>query len=188
MITFKQLSLAAVCGLLSLFSLAALAQTTKPGLWEISSKLEGDSKPEMAKLMEEAQKQMAAMPPEQRKMMQEMMAKQGMNMNIKSDGSTAVKVCISPEMANRPPIEQQKDCTYSAPSRSGNTQRVSFQCTQPVTSGEVEITFNGADEYAGKMRVTTTEKGKKETMNMSTAGKFLGSNCGAIKPMAVPKG
>jgi hypothetical protein len=185
MITFKQLSLAAVCGLLSL---AALAQTTKPGLWEISSKLEGGSKPEMAKLMEEAQKQMAAMPPEQRKMMQEMMAKQGMNMSIKSDGSTAVKVCVSPEMANRPPIEQQKDCTYSAPSRSGNTQRVSFQCTQPVTSGEVEITFNGADEYAGKMRVTTTEKGKKETMNMSTAGKFLGSNCGAIKPMAVPKG
>jgi hypothetical protein len=185
MTTIKQLSLAALCGL---FSLAALAQTTKPGLWEISSKLEGGSKPEMAKLMEEAQKQMAAMPPEQRKMMQEMMAKQGMNMSIKSDGSTVVKVCISPEMANRPPIEQQKDCTYSAPSRSGNTQRVSYQCTQPVTSGEVEITFNGADEYAGKMRVTTTEKGKKETMNMSTTGKFLGSNCGAIKPMAVPKG
>jgi Protein of unknown function (DUF3617) len=185
MIYWKQLCLAAVCGLIGL---SAQAQSTKPGLWEISSKLEGGSKPEMAKVMEEAQKQMAAMPPEQRKMMQEMMAKQGMNMSIKSDGSTVMKVCITPEMANRPPIEQQKDCTYNYPSRSGNTQRFSFQCTQPVTSGEGEIVFSGADAYAGKMKITTTEKGKKETMSMSTAGKFLGSTCGAIKPMVVPKG
>jgi hypothetical protein len=185
MIAFQRLSLALACCLLSC---AASAQSTKTGLWEISSKLEGASKPEMSKLMAEAQKQMAALPPEQRKMMQDMMAKQGMNMSIKSDGSTVMKVCITPEMANRPPIEQQKDCTYNYPARSGNTQRFSFQCTLPPTSGEGEINFSGADDYAGKMKITTTEKGKKETFNMTTAGKFLSSNCGAIKPMTTPKG
>jgi hypothetical protein len=184
MITFKYLSLAATCGL---FCMTALAQTTKPGLWEISSKLDGGTKPEMAKLMGEAQKQMAAMPPEQRKAMQDMMAKQGMNITMKSDGSTVAKVCISPEMANRPPIEQQKDCTYNAPARSGNTQRFSFQCSQPMTSGEGEINFKSTDDYVGKMKITTTEKGKKETIQMSTTGKFLGSNCGAIRPLALPK-
>jgi hypothetical protein len=185
MITFKQLSLAAICGLLSL---AAHAQSTKPGLWEVSSKLDSSSNPEMAKQMAEAQKQMAAMPPAQRKMMEEMMAKQGMNMSMKGDGSTVMKVCITPEMASRPPVEQQKDCTYNYPARSGNTQRFSFQCTKPVSSGEGEIIFKGADDYTGKMKINAERNGKKETMSMSTAGKFLGSSCGAIKPMAAPKG
>jgi DNA-binding protein YbaB len=184
MITFKHLSLAAAC---SLLSLAAYAQSTKPGLWEISSKMDSSNNPQLAKQMEQAQKQMASLPPEQRKMMEEMMAKQGLNISMKGDGSTVVKLCITPEMANRAPIEQQKDCTYNMPARVGNTQRFSFQCTQPVSSGEGEINFKGADDYDGKMKITTTDKGKKETISMSTAGRFLGSNCGAIKPMVVPK-
>jgi hypothetical protein len=185
MITFKHLSLAAA---LSLLSLAALAQSSKPGLWEISSKVDGSSNPELTKQMAEAQKQMANMPPAQRKMMEEMMAKQGMNMSMKSDGNTVVKLCITPEMANRPPVAQQKNCTYSSPTRIGNTQRFSYQCTQPVSSGEGEITFKGADDYVGKMKITTTDKGRTETIFMSTAGKFLSSDCGAIKPLAPPKG
>jgi hypothetical protein len=185
MITFQQLSLATACCVLSL---AAHAQSTKPGLWEISSKMDTSGNAEMAKQMAEAQKQMAAMPPAQRKMMEEMMAKQGMSMNMKGDGSTVIKVCITPEMANRPPVEQQKDCTYNFPARSGNIQRFSFQCTQPVSSGEGEITFKGPDDYDGKMKLTITNQGKKETVTMNTTGKFLSSNCGAIKPMPASKG
>jgi hypothetical protein len=185
MITFKQLSLAAIC---SLFSLAAHAQTTKPGLWEVSTKMDSNGDSQMAKQMAEAQKQMAAMPPAQRKMMEDMMAKQGVSMSAKSDGSTVMKVCITPEMASRPPLEQQKDCTYNFPARIGNTQRFSFQCTKPMGSGEGEMTFKGADDYIGTMKINTERNGKKETMSMNTAGKFLSSNCGAIKPMVAPKG
>jgi Protein of unknown function (DUF3617) len=173
---------------LGLLSAMAFAQTTKPGLWEISSKMDTSGNSEMAKQMAEAQKQMAAMPPAQRKMMEDMMAKQGMSMNMKGDGSTVIKVCITPEMANRPPVEQQKDCAYNFPARSGNTQRFSFQCTQPVSSGEGEITFKGTDDYDGKMKLTTTHQGKKETVNMNTSGRFLSSNCGTIKPMVPSKG
>ena len=52
---------------------AAGAQNLKPGLWEITNKMQssgGGDGPQM-------QKQLAAMPPEQRKMVEEMMAKQG---------------------------------------------------------------------------------------------------------------
>jgi Protein of unknown function (DUF3617) len=185
MITLKKLNLAAACIFLSL---TAHAQSTKSGLWEISTKVDGSSNPELTKQMAEAQKQMANMPPAQRKMMEEMMAKQGMNMSMKGDGSTVVKLCITPEMANRPPVAQQKNCTYSSPSRSGNTQRVSFQCTQPVSSGEGEINFKDAENYDGKMKVTASDKGRTETIYMSTSGKFLGSDCGAVKPLALPKG
>jgi hypothetical protein len=167
---------------------SAQAQSTKPGLWEVSSKMDAPANSEMAKQMAEMHKQMASMPPAQRKMMEEMMAKQGVNVSFGAGGVTTIKVCVTPEMASLPPIEQQKDCTYQFPPRSGNSQRFSFQCKQPQSSGEGEMTFKGADDYEGKMNVTTTEKGKKETVSMRTSGKFLGSSCGAIKPFAQPKG
>lgn len=176
---------------LSLFvlaSAAAQAQSTKPGLWEVSSKMDASSNSEMAKQMEQAQKQMAAMPPAQRKMMEDMLAKQGMNLSFGAGGVTTMKVCITPEMANRPAIEQQKDCTYNFSARSGNTQRMSFQCTKPASSGEGEITFKGADDYDGRMKMTSNEGGKKETMTMLTSGKFLSASCGNVKPFPIAKG
>jgi hypothetical protein len=165
---------------------AAVAQsTTKPGLWEISSKMSSPTNPQLAKQMEEAQKQMAAMPPAQRKMMEDMMAKQGMSVSPAAGGATAVKVCITPEMASRPPVEQRQGCTYKF-AQSGSTHNFSFQCTNPPSDGEGQIVFANADSYSGKMRINSMQGGKKETMDMQTTGKFLGSSCGAIKPMAMP--
>lgn len=185
MISRKSISALAAIGLLCF---AAQAQSTKPGLWEVSSKMEAPANSELAKQMAEAQKQMANMPAAQRKMMEEMMAKQGVSVNFGAGGVTTVKVCMTADMAKLPPVEQQKDCSYQYPPRSGNSQRFSFQCKQPQSSGEGEIVFKGTDDYEGKMNITTTEKGKKETVSMRTTGKFLGSNCGAIKPIAQPKG
>jgi Protein of unknown function (DUF3617) len=161
----------------------ALAQSsTKPGLWEVTSKMSSPTNPQMAKQMEEAQKMMASMPPAQRKQMEEMMAKQGMNMSFGAGGATAIKVCITPEMASRPPMEQRQGCTYKF-SQSGATHNFSFQCTNPPGDGDGQMTFSNADNYSGKMRFNSMQGGKKETMDMQTTGKFLGSNCGAIKPM-----
>lgn len=185
MSTLKALSLAAVSGFLSL---CVQAQATKPGLWEMTSKVDPSGNSAMAKQMEQMQKQMASKPPEQRKMMEEMMAKQGMNMSFGAGGATTMKICVTPEMASRPPVQQQKDCTYNYPARSGNTQRFSFQCTKPAGSGEGEINFKGESEYDGKMKITRSENGKNETMTMLTSGKFLNANCGNIKPLAMPKG
>ena len=70
----------------------ASAQTMKPGLWEIATKMMGGSG-EMADAMAQAQKQMDSMPPEQRKMMQDMMAKRGMQMGSGSGGGMRIKIC-----------------------------------------------------------------------------------------------
>ncbi len=183
MITFKHLCLAAACGLLSL--LAQAQSNSKPGLWEVTSKMSSPTNPQMAKQMEEAQKMMASMPPAQRKQMEEMMTKQGVNMSFGAGGATSIKVCITPEMASRPPMEQRQGCTYKF-SQSGATHNFSFQCTQPPGDGEGQITFADADNYAGKMRFNSMQGGKKESMDMQTTGKFLGANCGAIKPMPSP--
>jgi Protein of unknown function (DUF3617) len=162
-------------------SLAFAQSSTKPGLWEITSKMSSPTNPQLAKQMEEAQKAMASMPAAQRKQMEEMMAKQGISMSPATGGATAIKVCISPEMASRPPVEQRQGCTYNY-SQSGKTHRFNYKCTNPPGDGEGEVIFTDADNYKGKMRMNHTQGGKKETMEAITTGKFLGSNCGAIKP------
>lgn len=173
-----------ICLLVS--SIAFAQSNTKPGLWEITSKMSSPTNPQLAKQMEEAQKMMASMPAAQRKQMEEMMAKQGMSMSPAAGGATSIKICISPEMASRPPVQQRQGCTYKF-SQSGKTHDFSYVCTQPQGDGEGQIVFADADNYAGKMRMNSMQNGKKETMEMQTTGKFLGANCGAIKPLAATK-
>jgi hypothetical protein len=165
---------------------AASAQSTKPGLWETSSKVQAAAGSEMAKGMAEAQKAMANLPPEQRKQMQAMMAKQGMSMDMGNDGTVNMKLCVTPEMVNRPPIEQRKDCTYNTPTRVGNNQKFSFKCSNGA-SGDGDITYSG-DSYVSKMNITTPRNGKNETLTINGTGKYLGANCGDVKPFALPKG
>ncbi len=172
---------------LALFASTAQAQSTKPGLWEISHKVGGNAQMDAA--MAQAQKQMAAMPPDQRKMMEEMMAKQGVTLPTASaGGGMALKLCITPDMAarNEMPSQQEGDCQTTISSRTGSSMKVKFVCTNPPTTGEGTYTFTGDTAYTMDMKIHTTHQGKPETMTMSGGGKWLSSNCGNIKPMPGP--
>lgn len=164
----------------------ALAQNAKPGLWEIHQKMGGSA--EIDKAMAQMQQQMASMPPAQRKQMQDMMAKQGMSMGG-AGGGISVKMCMTKEMAerNEMPQAQQGDCKSSTSPRVGNTQKISFVCTQPPSSGEGQITFTSSESYTLKMVTTTSVKGKPEKMTLDGSGKWLWADCGAVKPMTAPK-
>ena len=163
------------------------AQSMKPGLWEISQKMQSGSG-EMEKAMAEMQKQMAAMTPEQRKSMQDMMGKQGVSMGAGGPGVMAVKICITKEMAERNEVApQQGDCKSTNSPRTGNSMKLSFVCTQPPSSGEGQITFASAESYTSKMTVRTTASGKNETMAMDGQGKWLAAECGAVKPLPAGK-
>jgi hypothetical protein len=166
---------------------AVLAQTLKPGLWEINNKMQSGSG-QLEQGMAEMQKQMAAMPPEQRKMMQDMMAKQGVSLGAGAPGSMVAKICMTKEMAERNEVPaQQGDCKTTTSPRAGNTMKVSFVCTQPPSSGEGQVTFISPDAYTMKMAMKTTVQGKPETMTMDGGGKWLSADCGSIKPMALPR-
>ena len=180
--------LIALSGLsLCLVSGVAWAQSTKPGLWEIQHKMGGN--PEMDKAMAEMQKQLAAMPPEQRKMMQDMMAKQGGAMpTMGAGGGVAMKICITPEMAarNDMPKQTEGDCTTTVTSRSGNTMKMKFVCTNPPSSGEGTYTFCCDTAYPMKMSMTGQHQGKPQNMTMDGQGKWLSADCGSVKPMQGP--
>lgn len=158
--------------------LAAHAQSNKPGLWEIQQQMQLD--PAQQKQMDEARKQMAAMPPEQRKMMEDMMARQGVGVDLAGGGSK-VKICIGKEDAA--PIEKRADCAYDS-QRSGATWKVKYRCTKPVSEGDIEVTTLSPERYTMKMRGTDA---KGRAMAMQGEGKWLSADCGNLKPAGAAK-
>jgi hypothetical protein len=168
---------------LGVFACAAGAQSLKPGLWEINQKMQmsGAQGDRMAQM----QQQMANMPPEQRKMMEEMMAKQGVKMGQggPGGGGMSIQMCMTKEMAEHNEVQAQRgDCKTTQQSRSGSTMKMAFTCTNPPSSGEGEVTFASPESYHMKMMVNTQVEGKPQKMNMDATGKWLGSDCGNIKP------
>lgn len=184
----RQPLLAAIIAAAALSSLApcpACAATAsasmRPGLWEITSKIQpGNS--QAAAAMAEAQKQMANMPPEQRKMLESMMAKQGVGLSMNGDG-VKVTYCVTKEMAERHefPTGQQGKCTNSS-TPTANGMNVSFSCSNPPSSGTGQVTFQGDTGYTTSMHVTTSARGKPETMNVDGTGRWLGADCGTNAP------
>jgi hypothetical protein len=161
---------------------ATAQQSLKPGLWEIQHRMSGN--PGLEKQMEEARKQMAALPPEQRKQMEAMMASSGVQMG---PGGNSMRMCMTKEMAERNEVPaNQGDCKVTNQSRSGNTMKMAFTCTNPPSSGESQVTFTSPEAYAMKTTVNTTAGGKPEKMTMEGNGKWLGADCGSVKPMAPP--
>lgn len=169
------------------FGLPAQAQSMKPGLWEINNKAQsGDGKLEQA--MASLEQQLAALGPEQRKMMEEMMAKQGVSLGSGASGVT-VKMCMSKEMAAQSelPIQTQGDCTTTRKKSSATTMALSFVCTNPPSRGEGVATFTSDTAYTMAMKVSANMAGKEENMSLDARGKWLGTDCGAIKPFVAPK-
>jgi hypothetical protein len=175
---------AAAVALLVALSAPAFAQSTAPGLWQIENKMGGN--PELEKAMAQMQAQLAAMPPAQRKQMEAMMGKSGMSMA--SSGAMAVKVCITPEMATRQqlPSQTQGHCTSKIISRSASTLKMSFACTDPVSSGEATYTFTSDKAYTVKMAIQSMSQGKPQTVTMDGNAQWLAADCGSIKPITLP--
>jgi len=166
--------------------LPAAAQQLKPGLWEVTNKMGGN--PQMEQAMAQMQQQMASMPPAQRKQMEEAMARQGVQMGGAGAGGVSARICMTKEMVDQGPVPMQQhgDCKVTTQQRTGNTYKMAYSCANPPSSGEGEYTFMGPEAYKGKMTVVSSPRGKPETMTMEGSGKWLGADCGAIKPIALP--
>jgi Protein of unknown function (DUF3617) len=169
----------------TLASFCAHAQTQVPGLWEHTFSMKSTGG-ETEKALAEMQKQMASMPPEQRKQVEQMMASRGVGMGV--GGATVVKVCVTKDDAARKAEPQfQEGCTQQVVQRTANTMKVKFQCTQPrPMTGEGEMTFISDKAYTGKSTVTSEANGKPQQMSMEMAGKWLGADCGDVKPRPAP--
>ena len=164
-------------------SLPASAQSMKPGLWEIHNKMQGG---EMDAAMAQMQKELAGMSPAERKQMEAMMARQGIRM-APAGGGMAVQVCMTKEMVERNDVPMQDGCRMTRNQRSGNTHQFAFACSNPPSSGEGQVTYQGPEAYTSRMTVKSGGGGKAETMTMEGRGKWLKADCGNVKPVQAPK-
>jgi len=167
-----------------LSAVCASAQTQAPGLWEHTFKMTSPGG-EMEKAQAQMQAQLAAMPPEQRKKIEDMMKSRGVTMG--AQGTTA-KFCLTKEQAAKPAEPHMTgDCKQADLKRSGNTMSYKFACTTPhQVSGEGSITYLSDKAYSGKSNVTTQVKGQPQQMAMDMSGKWLGADCGDVKPLGAP--
>jgi hypothetical protein len=155
----------------------------KPGLWEMNNKMSGG---QMDQAMADMQRQMAQMPPDQRRQMEAMMAQRGVKVVPGAGGGMAAQVCMTREMVERNEVPTREGCTSTQQQRAGNKIKVAFTCTNPPSSGEGEVSFT-PDSYTSHMTIKTTVQGRSETMVMDGTGKWLGADCGSIKPVTPRK-
>lgn len=170
---------------LLLFYLAAspaMAQTLKPGLWELNNRVASAS-PETMAIMQAAQQQMANMAPEQRKAMEQMMAGHGVNMNLGDAGGVKLTYCLTKEMAEKQdvPAGQPGQCTTTRTPVPGGLN-VTFNCARPPSSGNGQVIFNGNTAYSMRMNVNSTVQGKPQNMVVEGDGRWLSADCGSVKP------
>lgn len=181
----------ALASVLSCFALVAFttaqslpAPPVKPGLWEVkSSALDGNGRevppPEQAAF--------AQMTPEMRARMAEMMKARGASM---PDASGAMKTCFAKETLESGRWQQtaaDMGCTTKYSGTSGNTWKWHSSCPAPRPSeADGEIVFTNPESYRVKVTMTTTVAGKPTTSVRLMQAKWLGTDCGDIKPFTPP--
>ena len=169
---------------------AAQAQNSpsglKAGLWEtrtLKMSVDGqDMSAQMAAAAEQMKKQLASLPPEQRKKAEAALGAQG------GDPMTQ-RMCISAEMAARDqtmvPRPPKADCEPPKLDRKGNRTSFEIACKQ----GGGKLTGKGETLVADGLITTRLETrstdgaGKAHTMVAETQMKYLGADCGGVRPI-----
>lgn len=162
--------------LLSLLCVSAHAGPMKQGLWEMTIKSD-----QMANAM-------ANITPQQR----EMMRQRGIEIPQAAAGGMVTKMCVSKEMAERdspPPMGREgADCKLANQQHSGSTYTYETVCNGPNMQGQgtSKVTYAG-DGFAAVSDFKGTAHGRPINTHSETSGKYLGTDCGAVKPYPMPK-
>jgi hypothetical protein len=166
--------------------LPAAAQNMKPGLWELSNNV-SSADGQVQAALSQMQKQLASMPPEQRKAMQQMLERHGVQLNIGDGGALTTRMCMTKEMIQRREFPvQQGDCKQKMTPVSSSTMKVAFSCSNPPASGEGELTLDSDTSYRAKMHIRRSDGGRQQAVDMDVDGKWLGADCGSLRPISIP--
>ncbi|MEP6915149.1 MAG: DUF3617 family protein [Acidobacteriota bacterium] len=180
---------AAASCVLSCFALGAFAAggpppvpPVKPGLWEVrSSMLDADGhemeRPEMAA--------MSRMTPEVRARMAEVMKARGLSM---PDASGVTKACLTKEMFESGAWQQMAadaGCTTTYSTSSSTAWKWHTSCATLKSESDGESAFT-PESYRTQVKTTSAMTGKTNTSTRTIQGKWIGANCGDVKPFTPP--
>lgn len=150
------------------------AKDIKPGLWEIQHKtvMDGQALPDMNQMLDQV-------PPEMRSQVQTMMAKNGAGMTDKG-----LTICITPEQIAKQQYgnDPKSKCQLSDMKHEDNVTHMKMQCSKPKGEGETTVTRLSPEAWTSVSKMTMEEKGAPHTMNSESTAKWLGTDCGDVKP------
>jgi hypothetical protein len=172
-----------------LAGLPASAQTLKPGLWDMTSKM-SSSDPQVQAAMQQMQQQMANMPAAQRQAMEKAMRQHGVQMDFGPNGAMHTKTCMTREMVERQewPVHQGQ-CTQKTTQLSPSRVKVAFSCTKPEVSGESDVTVDSSTHYRAHA-IFTASPGQNAPAQHTQAdidATWLSADCGSVRPIPIPQ-
>lgn len=146
----------------------------KPGLWEHSFTMESESG-RMESAIEEALRQLEQLPESQRRMVENMMAEQGVNLDM---AGSSVQVCVTQEDLAEGTLPQQEGCEQELSQQDDDTYYFAFQCDgNPPHSGSGTMTIVDSEHYRGESQFTTEMDGQTEHISMQQEGRWLREDC-----------
>lgn len=152
----------------------------KAGLWEVTtSVLDANGKPQVPP----EQAAMANLPPEVRERMAAMMKARGASM---PDQNGAIKVCQTKETMDSgkwQALASSMGCTTDYSQQSGDHWKYRSSCPSLKTESEGEVVFSSPEMYTTKITTSSKFMGKDSTNTRVMVARWLGANCGDIKPL-----
>ena len=159
----------------------AAAQTPSPmkaGLWQVHIERQenGQDMPDPSERMRE---RMKTMTPEQRQRIEEMMKKQG----VAPGAGGVTKLCYSQKMVERGDWSDQSSCKTAYSSRTATSWKWHSSCPAAGYEGDGEASFSDPEHFTVTSSGVSTIEGKERTTKFTRTGKWLGADCGDLKPM-----
>ena len=164
----------------------------KPGLWEntTTSQISGLQMP--SNMPQLTPDQLSHLPPDQRARVEAMM-KGGPG----APQTNTMKACITAEQLSKPLLDNgDKSCTYKMTGSSSSNQNIHMECTRGNSTMAGDLTLNRVDsehlkgEALMKMTGDASTKGsmgQNMTVKISFSNRWLGSDCGDVKPSSSGK-
>jgi hypothetical protein len=175
-----RLAAASLC-LVSVAALGGERVAVKPGLWEFSNLTLNSGVPPIPEDM------LAKMPPEARARMEAAMQGRG---SAGPGAARTYRQCITEqdlEHPFRPEEDKETHCTHKVLSRTATSMAVEMECTSlGKHEGTVHGTFKWraptSESMSGTIDMTVTAEGRTMTHQSTITGKWLGTDCGTVKP------
>lgn len=169
----------ALCLTVALAPTVATAQTPpiKPGLWEVRSdrKLDGQAAPAPAPA-----DAMKNLPPEVRAKIEAQMKANGVAMG----NNGANRICLDKSSLDAGRWQSRATtCKTDYSTRTASSWKWHSTCTQPESASDGEAVFTNAENYTVSTTSTHSFRGAPRTMQMTIRAKWLGSDCGDLRPV-----
>ena len=155
----------------------------KTGLWEVRMAVLDADGHEVAAPEQAA---MSRMSPEARARMAEAMKARGMSM---PDANGVTRTCLTKalfESGSWQQLASDSGCTTNFSTQSATTWKWHSSFTTMKSESDGETVFSNGERYKTKLTTTATVMGKTKTSTRVLEGRWIGADCGDVKPLTPP--